>query len=77
MATNRIIPPAPEQLMPEEAPDNHLAEKELEQKNERKLNTTLRAGAVAQIVVAGARNTRPEQQHTAFSFCGAATICSW
>jgi predicted PurR-regulated permease PerM len=54
MATNRIIPPAPEQLMPEEAPDNHLAEKELEQKNERKLNTALRAGAVAQIVVAGA-----------------------
>jgi predicted PurR-regulated permease PerM len=54
MATNRIIPPAPEQLMPEEAPDNHLAEKELEQKNERKLNTSLRAGAVAQIVVAGA-----------------------
>jgi predicted PurR-regulated permease PerM len=54
MATNRIIPPAPEQLMPEEAPDNHLAEKELEQKNERKLNTALRAGAVAQIVIAGA-----------------------
>jgi predicted PurR-regulated permease PerM len=54
MATNRIIPPAPEQLMPEEAPDNHLAEKELEQKNERKLNTALHAGAVAQIVVAAA-----------------------
>jgi predicted PurR-regulated permease PerM len=54
MATNRIIPPAPEQLMPEEAPDNQLAEKELEQKNERKLNTALRAGSVAQIVVAGA-----------------------
>jgi predicted PurR-regulated permease PerM len=52
MATNRIIPPAPEQLMPEEAPDNHLAEKELEQKNERRLNTALHAGAVAQIVVA-------------------------
>src|ERR1041385_5343095 len=52
MATNRIIPPAPEQLMPEEAPDNHLAEKELEQKNERKLNTALHVGAVAQIVVA-------------------------
>ena len=44
MASNRIIPPGPEQLMPEEAPDNHLAEKELDKKEERKLNTALRAG---------------------------------
>jgi predicted PurR-regulated permease PerM len=51
MATNRIIPPGPEQLMPEEAPDSQLAEKEQEQKVERKLNTALRAGAVAQVIV--------------------------
>ena len=37
--------------MPEEAPDSQLAEKELEQKNERKLNTVLHAGAVAQMIV--------------------------
>ena len=37
--------------MPEEAPDSQLAEKELEQKNQRKLNAALRAGAVAQIIV--------------------------
>src|SRR5256885_14543183 len=54
MATNRIIPPAPEQLMPEEAPDSQLAEKELDKKEERQLNTALHAGAVAQIVVAAA-----------------------
>src|SRR6476646_1839750 len=52
MATNRIIPPAPEQLMPEEAPDNHLAEKELDKKEERQLNTALRTGAVAQVILA-------------------------
>ena len=40
--------------MPEEAPDSQLAEKELEQKKERKLNTALHAGAVAQIIVAAA-----------------------
>ncbi len=51
MATNRIIPPAPEQLHPEEAPDNHLAEEELREKKERKLNAMLHAGAIAQIVV--------------------------
>jgi predicted PurR-regulated permease PerM len=51
MASNRVIPPGPEQLMPEDAPDNQLAEKELEQKNQRKLNNALHAGAVAQIVV--------------------------
>ena len=52
MATNRIIPPAPEQLMPEEAPDIHLAEKELDKKEERRLNTALQAGAVAQVILA-------------------------
>jgi predicted PurR-regulated permease PerM len=52
MATNRIIPPAPEQLMPEEVPDNHLAEKELDKKEERQLNTALHTGAVAQIILA-------------------------
>ncbi|HEY1528554.1 MAG TPA: AI-2E family transporter [Candidatus Angelobacter sp.] len=52
MASNRVIPPGPKQLMPEEAPDNHLAEKELEQRKERKLNTALHAGAVAQVIVA-------------------------
>jgi len=51
MATNRIIPPAPEQLMPEEAPDNHLAEKELDKKEERQLNAALHTGAVAQVIV--------------------------
>jgi predicted PurR-regulated permease PerM len=52
MATNRVIPPGPEQLVPEEAPDSRLAEKELEQRNERKLNASLRAGAIAQVIVA-------------------------
>ena len=52
MATNRVIPPEPEQLRPEEAPDSRLAEKELEQKNERKLNASLRAGAIAQVILA-------------------------
>ena len=52
MATNRIIPPAPEQLMPEEAPDSQLAEKELDKKEERQLNTALHTGAVAQIILA-------------------------
>ncbi|HXO37344.1 MAG TPA: hypothetical protein VN872_01835, partial [Candidatus Acidoferrum sp.] len=51
MASNRVIPPGPEQLMPEDAPDSQLAEKELEQKQQRKLNTALHAGAAAQIIV--------------------------
>ncbi|HEY2389629.1 MAG TPA: AI-2E family transporter [Candidatus Angelobacter sp.] len=51
MVTNRIIPPAPEQLMPEEAPDAELAAQEQEKRDARKLNATLRAGAIAQIVV--------------------------
>ncbi len=54
MATNRIIPPAHEQLMPEEAPDTQPTEKELAKQEKRKLNTVLHAGAVAQIVVAAA-----------------------
>ena len=37
--------------MPEEVPDSHLAEKELEQKTQRRLNTALHAGAVAQVIV--------------------------
>lgn len=52
MASNRIIPPGPEQLMPEEAPDSQSAEKELEQRNQRRLNTALRAGATAQVIIA-------------------------
>lgn len=52
MASNRIIPPGPEQLMPEEAPDSESAEKELEQRNQRRLNTALRAGATAQVIIA-------------------------
>jgi len=54
MATNRIIPPAPEQLNPEEKPDNHLAQKELQARHERKLNAMLHAGAIAQIVIGAA-----------------------
>jgi predicted PurR-regulated permease PerM len=53
MATNRVIPPTAEQLMPEETPDSQLVEKELDKKEERKLNTALRAGAVAQMIVGG------------------------
>jgi predicted PurR-regulated permease PerM len=51
MATNRIIPPAPEQLMPEEAPDAELVAQEQEKRETRKLNATVRAGAIAQIIV--------------------------
>ena len=40
--------------MPEEAPDSQLAEKELEQRNQRELHTALHGGAVAQIVIAAA-----------------------
>ena len=52
MATNRVLPPTPEQLSPEEAPDSRLAEKESGKKAERKLNAALRAGAIAQTVLA-------------------------
>jgi predicted PurR-regulated permease PerM len=54
MATNRIIPPTPEQLMPEEAPDSRLVEKESDKKEERMLNAALRTGSAAQIIVGGA-----------------------
>jgi predicted PurR-regulated permease PerM len=52
MATNRVLPPTPEQLKPEEASDSRLAEKESDKKAERKLNAALRAGAIAQTVLA-------------------------
>lgn len=52
MATDRVIPPTPEQLRQEEAPDRRLAEKELKEREQRKLNSTLRAGGVAQMVIA-------------------------
>jgi predicted PurR-regulated permease PerM len=54
MATNRIIPPSPEQLSPEEAPDRRLAEQEMDKKEERKLNAAMRGGAVAQMIIAAA-----------------------
>lgn len=38
--------------MPEEAPDSQSAEKELEQRNQRRLNTALHAGAAAQVIIA-------------------------
>jgi predicted PurR-regulated permease PerM len=53
MATNRIIPPTAEQLMPEETPDSQLVEKEQDKKDERRLNTALHAGSAAQIIVGG------------------------
>ena len=40
--------------MPEEAPDSESSGKELEQRNQRKLNTALHAGAVAQMIVGAA-----------------------
>jgi predicted PurR-regulated permease PerM len=54
MATNRVLPPSPEQLSPEEAPDSRLAEKESDKKDERKLNAAVRTGAVAQTILAAA-----------------------
>jgi predicted PurR-regulated permease PerM len=54
MATDRIIPPAPEQLRPEEVPDPQLLEQEQEKKEERRLNSALHTGSVAQIIVGGA-----------------------
>ena len=54
MATNRVLPPTPEQLTPEEAPDGRLAEKESAKKAERKLNAAVHAGAVAQTILAAA-----------------------
>jgi predicted PurR-regulated permease PerM len=52
MATNRIIPPAPEQLRPQEVPDAQKDAKQLRRQEERELGRALRAGAVAQVMVA-------------------------
>jgi len=52
MATNRIIPPAPEQLTPQEVPDAQKDAKQLRRQEERELGRALRAGAVAQVTVA-------------------------
>ena len=51
MATDRIVPLTPEQLKPEEAPDTELAEKEVQDKEQRKLNAAVRAGAIAQVII--------------------------
>ena len=52
MATNRIIPPGAEQLRPQEVPDTQKDAKELRRLEERKLGRALRAGSVAQIMIA-------------------------
>lgn len=52
MATNRIIPPAEEQLRPQEVPDAQKDAKQLRRQEERELGRTLSAGAVAQVMVA-------------------------
>jgi len=52
MTTNRIIPPAPEQLRPQEIPDAQKDAKQLRRQEERDLGRALRAGAVAQVTVA-------------------------
>ncbi len=52
MATNRIIPPGKEQLKPQALPEAQASAGELQQQEERKINRALRAGSVAQIIVA-------------------------
>jgi predicted PurR-regulated permease PerM len=52
MATDRIIPPAKEQLRPQAVPDTHTSAEELQQHEERKINRALQAGSAAQIVLA-------------------------
>jgi predicted PurR-regulated permease PerM len=52
MATNRIIPPGTEQLRPQEVADTQKDAKELRRQEQRELGRTLRAGAVAQIMIA-------------------------
>jgi len=52
MATNRIIPPAEEQLRPQEVPEAQKDAEQLRQQEERELGRSLRAGAVAQVMVA-------------------------
>ena len=52
MATNRIIPPAAEQLRPQEVPDAQKDAKQLRRQEERELGRALRAGAVAEVTIA-------------------------
>jgi len=52
MATNRIIPPGAEQLRPQEVPETRKDGEELRRQEERELGRALRAGSVAQIMVA-------------------------
>jgi predicted PurR-regulated permease PerM len=52
MATNRIIPPAAEQLRPQEVPDAPKDAKELHRQENSKLGRAVRAASVAQIMIA-------------------------
>jgi predicted PurR-regulated permease PerM len=52
MATNRVIPPGKEQLKPHPLPEPQASEEALQQHEERKVNSALRAGSTAQIVIA-------------------------
>jgi predicted PurR-regulated permease PerM len=52
MATNRIIPPAAEQLRPQEVPEAPKDAKELHRQEQRELGRALHAGSVAQIMIA-------------------------
>ena len=52
MATNRIIPPGAEQLRPQEVPETQQDAKQLRRQEEREVGRTLRAGAIAQLMVA-------------------------
>ena len=51
MATNRIVPPPPDQPSPQLVRDDNAAEAELQQVRKRKFRNTLRAGAVAELVL--------------------------
>src|SRR5579859_2226508 len=52
MATNRIIPPAEEQLRPQEVPDAQKDAAQLRRQEQRQLGRSLHAGAVAQVMIA-------------------------
>jgi predicted PurR-regulated permease PerM len=52
MASNRVIPPGKEQLRPKPVPELPVATEELDRQDERKLTRSLKAGSVAQIVIA-------------------------
>ncbi len=52
MATNRVIPPAEEQLQPQPLSEPQASEEALQQREERKVNSALRAGSAAQIIIA-------------------------